>query len=260
MLKKYINQLVAGSICLVISATVIASVLLIRGATFNIRSSDVAKTSSGEIINSIAVKGDGKVFATPDIAYLSVSVSKTALKTTDASNIVNTGILHVKEIAKAKGVQDIDIQTTSYSIYPEYDYSSYTRKLTGQRVTHTLQVKIRGVNTSTTNLNNIIDQVSSIDGLQIQNINFDIQDKTAFYAQARELAYKKAEQKANQLATLSGLSLQKPVSISDSTTNYSYVQANTYLAEKSSGSSSSSDISVGQYEVSVSLDVTFGVM
>jgi uncharacterized protein YggE len=53
----------------------------------------------------------------------------------------------------------------------------------------------------------LIDQVSRIDGIQINGINFDIEDRTHLFSQARTLAFEKAQQKAQELAKLAGIKI-----------------------------------------------------
>lgn len=52
-------------------------------------------------------------------------------------------------------------------------------------------------------------------GVSVQNIAYDIEDKTAIYQQARALAVKKAKQKAKEMAEAVGISLGRPLSINE---------------------------------------------
>jgi hypothetical protein len=87
-------------------------------------------------------------------------------------------------------------------LYPEYDYNGTRSILSGYRSNHILTITIRNSDPSGDKVSKLIDQIVVIPSVQLQNISYDIQDKTALYAQARDLAFKKAQQKAEQLAKL----------------------------------------------------------
>lgn len=65
-------------------------------------------------------------------------------------------------------------------------------------------------------MSKLIDQIVVIPSVQLQNISYDIEDKSVLLGQARELAFQKAQQKAEQLAKLGGLTLDKPLAINES--------------------------------------------
>ena len=58
------------------------------------------------------------------------------------------GRQEIIDALKGGGVSADDIQTANYSIYPEYDYSGQTQRLTGYRVSNDLTVKIRNLDSA----------------------------------------------------------------------------------------------------------------
>ena len=96
----------------------------------------------------------------------------------------------------------------------------------GFTASHGLSIKIRNLE----NVDTILDGASAIQGLQIQNMSYDIDDKTPLSKTARELAIAKARQKAENIAKASGITLGRILSISES---QGYVQpyANQYYAK-----------------------------
>lgn len=72
-------------------------------------------------------------------------------------------------------------------------------------------------------------QISKIGGVNVDNSYFDLKDKNAAYATAREVALTDAKAKAEQLAKASGVSLGKPVMITDN--SYSNVPGPIYYAK-----------------------------
>ena len=61
----------------------------------------------------------------------------------------------------------------------------------------------------------ILDKITAIDKVEVQNIQFDIEHKTELFKQSRELAYQKAFDKARQYAELSGRKIGKVLTISE---------------------------------------------
>jgi uncharacterized protein len=164
----------------------------------SIKDSSSHVNQAGNITNSIAVQGEGKVFAQPDVFLLDLNVSKLANSTATAQTQTKQVMDQVISLAKDLGIDAKDIQTANLSIFPEYDYLNGTQTIKGYRANHSLTLKIRKLES----VDAIIPKISFDNDIQISSMRYDIDDKTAFYSQARKLAYEKAEQKAKELATL----------------------------------------------------------
>lgn len=247
-----------------IVTTIIICVTIIWGMTYyvgNMKNTIGAKTTEAAgIINTITVNGDGKVYGKPDILNIQVGITELAQTSKEAQTKVDVGIKKVMDALHTNSVEDKDIQTTEYSLAQELDWNSSIRKVIGQRATQRLMLKIRDIQKDSTRSSKIIDAITLINGVEISSIQFDIDDKTEIYSSARELAYKKADQKARELAKLAGLSLSKPVSIKEVQSEPYYIAPfqNAFSA-KSDTLGSSTQIPSGQLEISVQLEVIFGL-
>jgi hypothetical protein len=221
----------------------------------------VPTTTSGQLTNTIAVNGDGKVFAKPDMVIINVTASELANTTKDAMAKVNDKINQVMDILKTNNIPEKDVQTSNISLSPEYDWSTTPKYLKGQRATEGLTINIKKIDPTAEKVSAIIDAVSAINNIELGGITFDIEDKTPFYTQARELAFQKAKQKADELAKLGGVELLKPVSISDTSVNYySPVYSNAYMMNATkSADSAGSQIATGQLEVDITVNVMWGI-
>jgi uncharacterized protein len=217
--------------------------------------------NNGKISNTLTVSGDGKVYVKPDMAVINISFSEIAPTSKEALTKVNDKIALAIKTAKQNNIQDNDISTTGLDIYTEYDYSTTVRKITGQRATQALSIKIRKLEDSALKASTLIDALSGIDNIQMNGISFDIEDKSKYFAQARELAFSKAQQKATQLAQLAHVSLLKPVSITD--TDYDIASPITYTNKAelnmAFGGGRSSSIPTGEMSVSINLSVLWGI-
>jgi uncharacterized protein YggE len=161
----------------------------------------------------ISVTGEGKAFGAPDIAVLTLGVSALAPSVKDARDQAATAMNGVVDSIKGNGVDDKDIQSTQFSIYPEYDYRGDTQELRGYRVTNIVTVKIRNIDDTS----KVIDDAVAAGGdlTQVQSIDFTIDDPDKLQDEARAEAVKDAQTKAERLADLAGVKLGKPISISE---------------------------------------------
>ena len=154
---------------------------------------------------SIHVNGSGSVTGEPDIAtlYLGVSVEKETVE--EAREEAASAMTAVIDSLKANDIAENDIQTENFSIYPQYDYTDEGRVLRGYRVNNTVRTKVRELET----LSDIIDDATGAGGdiVVVNSIQFMIEDPTPLQAQARALAVKNAEAKAQTLAEASGVTL-----------------------------------------------------
>lgn len=258
MEEKYKGQM-SGSIVgvLLICATIVWGMMYYVG---HMKSSIGAKTTeTAGIINTISVNGNGKVYGKPDIMNIQVGITDIAPTSREAQAKVDMGIKKVLDALHANAVEDKDIQTYEYSLAQEIDWNSSMRKVIGQRATQRLMIKIRGIQKDSTRSSKIIDAIALINGVEVSSIQFDMDDKTELYSAARELAYKKAEQKAGELSKLAGLSLAKPVSIKETQVEPYITPFQNSFAGKMESADLSAQIPAGQLEVTVQLEVIFGL-
>lgn len=214
------------------------------------------------VTNSIAVNGEGKVYATPDIFIFNVAVNETANTTREAFQMANTKVSEIRKALKDAGVAEKDVQTTNISMYPHYEYDGQKSVPQGYEANQTLTITVRKLEDS----GKVMDAVTAVEGAQINSTQYDIDDKEKIYEEARELAYEKAEAKAKQLADLASVSLGKVSSISDVVMNYAPVPyyANTARAEMDmavgmGGGPDSAQLAPGQMVFTLSVNVIYNI-
>ena len=248
---------------IIICVTIILSLFIFSRTGISIKSVGGAVDNNGKISNTISVTGDGKVSVKPDMVTINISFSELAATSQEALNKVNQKLADALQILKSNDIPEADITTTGLSINTEYDYSNNTRHVTGQRASESLTIKVKKIDEKAAKAAKIIDQLSAIDNVQMNGITFDVDDKTKFFTQARELAFKKAQQKAEELARLAGVSLAKPVSITDSayevTPPLMYNNTKMALGVLSAPTASDTQISTGQLDISSNLSILWGI-
>ena len=71
--------------------------------------------------NQITVSGEGKVYAKPDVAIISLGVTTTGATVADVTKSNTDKMNAVIDAVKKLGVADKDIQTTNYNLSPVYN-------------------------------------------------------------------------------------------------------------------------------------------
>lgn len=213
--------------------------------------------------NTIAVDGQGQIYAEPDMILLTVQVSELKTTTKEAQDEVNKKIVQIQEVLKTNSVDTKNIQTTSISVYPEYDYTDKWSNLKWYRASQALTIKVKQANIQNKEVwAKIIDAISAIGNVQVNNVSYDIEDKTEVYSQARKLAVEKAEAKAKEMAAIAWVKLLKPISISEST-NYNYpmpMYGNAYREQAVSADAwVGGSISLGQLEFTITVNVVYSI-
>src|SRR3989344_1394493 len=109
--------------------------------------------------NTINVSGYGEAFAVADVAEFSFSVSSLKPTVAEAQTDANKKINAITDYLKGAGIDEKDIKTIDYSVYPQYDYQNTVcpqsttgaaiycppgrQVLRGYEVRQTTQVKVR---------------------------------------------------------------------------------------------------------------------
>ena len=160
----------------------------------------------------LTVSGSGEAYLTPDIAYINIGVrtegAEAATVVADNSDLSQK----VADALKNLGVDEKDIQTTNFSIFPQQKYDQ-DGKPTGEItyvVENTVYVTVRDLG----NVGDLLDAAVTAGANQIYGIQFDVADKTAAMSEARKAAVNNAQEIANELATAAGVTLGEIQSIS----------------------------------------------
>lgn len=172
------------------------------------------KQSDAFINRSITVSAEGKAVAVPDIARLMFSVESQgtdpkALQDETARQM-NRAIAFLKE----QGVGDEDIKTTSFQLFPRYDYDRFTGRtnIFGYTLTQSVSVKIRDF----AKIGAVVGSLPAKGVNRIDSFSFDVDDRDGYLSEARDEAFKKAHEKASRMARQNGVRLGKVITFSDS--------------------------------------------
>lgn len=226
----------------------------------DVRTDTEAAPASAEAasLRTINVVGSGKVYLDPDVAYVYIGVHSQSENVSTALQENNEQTKQVSDALKALKVEEKDIQTTSFNIYPQQQYEPGTGNVTGTyySVDNTVYVTVRDLK----QLGELLDTVVRSGANSINGINFDVIEKETALSNARELAIADARKQAEELAKVSGVTLGDIQNIS---TGY----ASSPMAKEMYGmgggggmaASQPTPISAGQLVLSVDVSLTFGI-
>jgi len=203
---------------------------------------------------TIYVSGQAKVYASPDIAYITLGVitedkdAKTAQQRNAASMEKVIGAI------KSSGVKADDIKTVEYSIYPNYTYDKETgnRTLTGYTVNNSVMVTVRDVSKA----GNIIDAASKSGVNTSSSISFALSDYEKYYNEALKNAVTAARKKANTIAQSLDVTLKGPVSVNEGG-GYSPLRNYVTYADSVAEAETITPIMAGTLEITANVNIVY---
>lgn len=208
-------------------------------------------TETGTTPRTISVSGTGQVYLTPDMATIMIGVQTEHKNASRAVEENNRQASQIIQTVRDFGVAARDIRTTDFSITPSYDYGPNGERL-GVRyvVNNTVLVTIRSLDT----IGDLLDAVVQAGANQIHGIQFDVSDRTAALAEARQAAVADARTQAEQLAQAAGVHLGDVLSITTSVSGGTPVYRTTALME-----AASVPVEAGQLAITVTVQMVYEI-
>ena len=216
-----------------------------------------ATTASAK--GGITVVGLGEAFGKPDRAHVTVGV-ETFAKTVNEATGENEDIIQaIISTLKQQGISNEDIQTSNYSLWAEQLYGENGPEgIAGYRVSNQVSVTIRDIEKVSDALTAAINAGAN----SIYGVSFSVADEAALEADAREMAFDNARQRAQSLAQLSGVTLGDVRDVKEVFTQMPMPLIGgmgggdgTGIIQEASGTS----ISPGQLSFQVNVEVTFDI-
>lgn len=210
-----------------------------------------------DVRDTITISGEGKITSKPDIARVTIGVF------TDGEDVPSTQKTNTEQanaiIASFKdfGIEDDDVQTSNYQIFPQYDYVEGERELKGYRVSQSLNVKIRDLD----KIGDVLAKAGELGSNEIHGVSFDIDDPSALESQAREEAINDAKEKADTLADILGVKIVRIVSFFEEGEGIPPAPMYRAYTEDAAamGAGASPDVKPGSFDVMRSVNITFEI-
>jgi uncharacterized protein YggE len=203
----------------------------------------------------LTVSGQGEVHGAPDQAMLSAGVVTTARSAADALAGNSKAMNEVFATLKRAGIADRDMQTSNFSVQPQYatDKNGNTlRDITGYQVSNTVNVRVNDL----AKVGPTLDALVSSGANSIGDIAFTIKDPKPLMAQARAAAVADAVARAQTLARAAGVTLGPITSINES----GYAEPRPmYRMAAMAGASAPTPIAAGEETVTAGVSITWAI-
>lgn len=204
--------------------------------------------------NTVSFNGEGKVLAKPDVGIMDLSIVTEGSTSKIAQDENSKKSKALTDYLKGQGVDEKDIKTTGYNIYPQYFYPNYAKPtISGYQVNQMVQVKVRDLD----KVDDLLSGVVAAGVNQVNNLQLTIDDQDKLESEARAKAIEDAEAKADELEGQLGIKLGRIVNFSESTGGYPGPIM--YSAAEGRGGGGAPSIPVGQNEIVIQVTVTYQI-
>jgi uncharacterized protein YggE len=162
---------------------------------------------------TITVSGDGEIMGVPDQALLSAGVA-TIAPTADAALAANARkMTAVFDALKSMGVPERAIQTSNFSVQPQYTTNARgePQRISGYQVSNQIDVTLD----DNKKLGPVLDALIGVGANQINSIGFGIKNPEQLRTKAREAAIADARARAETYAKAAGVTVASVLSINE---------------------------------------------
>jgi uncharacterized protein YggE len=209
----------------------------------------------------ILVTGEGSVDLAPDMAVLSLTVTRQAETARAALDANSSAMRDVQTAMTDAGIEPRDLQTSGFSIQPNYFYPPQKPsgqreppKIVGYTVRNSLTVRVRDISM----VGVILDKSVSLGVNEGGNIMFTNDDPSEAISDARFKAVKHAIDKANTLARAANVKTGQILEISEQ--SYSPRPMPMARAELAMGRSADAvPVATGENTYKVTVNVSFAI-
>jgi uncharacterized protein YggE len=160
---------------------------------------------------SVSVTGEASISKAPDIAVLQAGVVSQAKTARDAMSASAKLMAAVLLALKEGGVAENDIQTSRLSLQPIREPNKNPASIIAVEASSLVTVRLRDVGKSA----EVLDKMITAGANLVSGISFEISEPSKLLDQARAEAIADAKRKAEIYAKAAGVSLGRPLSISE---------------------------------------------
>jgi hypothetical protein len=222
-----------------------------------------ALAQDSENVSKLVVQGEGKFYAAPDVASITLGVetrnASAAAAVTENAILMNRTI----EALRAAGIEERDIQTSNFRLTtrPE-EPKAMDAASTGDENGEAAPPEFIATNQVTVRLNNtddvgkVLDAAVAAGSNSIQGISFNLRDPAPAKDAALTMAIEDASRKAGVAAAAAGVELGRIMEVSE---GYSFVSARSEVAFSVAADATSTPIQPGEMEVTASVTMTYEI-
>lgn len=209
---------------------------------------------------TIAIEGHGEVRAAPDMATINSGVTSQGETAREALDANTAAMADLIAALKTAGIETRDIQTSGFSVNPNYVYSdardengySLPPRINGYQVSNSVTVIVRDLE----DLGAILDSSVTVGANTVNGVSFSVADPSELLDEARKSAFADAQQKATLYAGAAGEELGAILTISEQQ-NGSAPQPYPMYARAEMAGAAPVPVEAGEMSFSVSVNVSW---
>jgi len=264
--KNFCESKVLKQISLLILIIFLVSLIFLASAeTINKLKEGKYIGQAVETKNTIVVSGTAESYIKPDLALINFSVVTEKKTVSEALAENATKMNTVIDSLKKQGVEEKNLKTTNFYIYPRYEWQKEIscsfppcpdskRVLVGYEINQTLEVKIRKLE----KIGDIIQAATEAGANEVGDLRFAIEKEEEIKRQVRAEAIEEAKNKAKELSNQLGVRLVRIVSFAENASSpvlYPY-----YLKTETAASGAEKpDIQTGENKIEVTVNITYEI-
>jgi uncharacterized protein YggE len=208
------------------------------------------------IPRTISVSGEGEISGKPDSAHLSAGVVTQGPAAAAALTANTTAMNRVFAALKAIGIPDNKIQTSNFSVQPQYPPfrpdAPEQRTIIGYQVSNQVSVTVDDLS----KLGAALDALVKSGANQLGGVSFAIANPKPLAERARALAVADAMAKAKTLAAAAGVNLGPILSIEEGT---AFRPVPKFAEVRTALAAAPPPIAIGEESVTVNVTMTYGI-
>ncbi len=207
----------------------------------------------------ITVNGEAVVYAQPDKVTVNFGVETWDNSIAMAKKKNNEVMSRAVAAAKKLGVENKEIQTDYLTIEPRYKNDYQKKNFLGYFVSNTMAVTIADPG----KLEKLVEKLLEAGIENIGGIDFQVSEYKKYREQAREMALKAAQEKAEKMAAVLGRSIGAAMQISEGYSGWSgwgsrrQAMTQNVAQEVPGGGGEPGTIALGKISIRASVSVTF---
>ncbi|WP_353083157.1 SIMPL domain-containing protein [Flavobacterium sp.] len=204
-------------------------------------------------IPQISVSGEGKISVKPDQVVINFGIENIGKDATEVKKLNDETVDKTLKFIKEFGILSNDYKTTDVSLNRNYDYE---KKKYNYRASQSVTIILKNLSRYDSLMMGLVDNGIN----SISNVEFKTSKLEEYKSEARKLAMKEAQHKAEDYVSVLNQKIGKAITINDNTQTY-FPQPMYRMAmadkEISGNSVPKETIAVGEIEVVATVSVSF---
>ncbi len=218
---------------------------------------NLAIGEENQALTKISVSANSTIYVEPDNAKIIIGVTSNnklvKIAQEETINKINTIIPAILNL----GIEKENVITSNFNVSPVYDYSSNSTNgntIQSYNVEYSLEISTNDI----TLISSVIDESIKNGANSSFGLQFQIKNSDKVYLEALEKAVKAAREKADIIASASGVKIIKVLSIDENWSNNNNIMyTKSYTNQELFDSASSTPILSGKISISAAVNITF---